>query len=90
MRCCCPVEAFREADTYLVIDPDECIDCGACVPSVPLMPSLQTLTFPTVKKRGSTETPKNPLTLKSPRAIPRPCRLSKPHDEEPTVLREAG
>jgi ferredoxin len=24
------VEAFREAETYLVIDPDECIDCGAC------------------------------------------------------------
>ena len=22
----CPVEAFREAETYLVIDPDECID----------------------------------------------------------------
>ena len=21
----CPVEAFRELDTYLVIDPDECI-----------------------------------------------------------------
>ncbi len=28
----CPVEAFREAETYLVIDPDECIDCGACIP----------------------------------------------------------
>ena len=25
----CPVEAFREADNYLVIDPDECIDCAA-------------------------------------------------------------
>ncbi|MBT3654315.1 MAG: ferredoxin, partial [Euryarchaeota archaeon] len=23
----CPVEAFREAEKYLVIDPDECIDC---------------------------------------------------------------
>ena len=32
----CPVEAFREADTYLVIDPDECIDCGACVPECPV------------------------------------------------------
>ena len=31
----CPVEAFREAETYLVIDPDECIDCGACVPECP-------------------------------------------------------
>ncbi len=32
----CPVEAFREAGTYLVIDPDECIDCAACVPECPV------------------------------------------------------
>nr|ANV80319.1 4Fe-4S ferredoxin, iron-sulfur binding protein (fdxA) [uncultured Candidatus Thalassoarchaea sp.] len=32
----CPVEAFRETDTYLVIDPDECIDCAACVPECPV------------------------------------------------------
>ena len=32
----CPVEAFREADNYLVIDPDECIDCGACVSECPV------------------------------------------------------
>ena len=33
----CPVEAFREADTYLVIDPDECIDCAACVTELSLI-----------------------------------------------------
>ena len=32
----CPVEAFKEVATYLVIDPDECIDCGACVPECPV------------------------------------------------------
>ena len=32
----CPVEAFREADNYLVIDPDECIDCAACIPECPV------------------------------------------------------
>tara|TARA_Y100001936_G_scaffold9972_1_gene8922 strand:+ start:643 stop:870 length:228 start_codon:yes stop_codon:yes gene_type:complete len=32
----CPVECFREADEYLVIDPDECIDCAACVPECPV------------------------------------------------------
>ena len=32
----CPVEAFREADTYLIIDPDECIDCGVCEPECPV------------------------------------------------------
>ena len=29
-------EAFKEADTYLVIDPDECIDCAACVAECPV------------------------------------------------------
>jgi len=32
----CPVEAFKEAPTYLVIDPDECIDCAACIPECPV------------------------------------------------------
>lgn len=32
----CPVDAFRELDTYLVIDPDECIDCAACVSECPV------------------------------------------------------
>ena len=32
----CPVEAFRELPTYLVIDPDECIDCGACIAECPV------------------------------------------------------
>ena len=32
----CPVEAFREKDAYLVIDPDECIDCAACVSECPV------------------------------------------------------
>ena len=32
----CPVDAFREQETYLVIDPDDCIDCGACIPECPV------------------------------------------------------
>jgi len=32
----CPVDAFREMATYLVIDPDECIDCNACVSECPV------------------------------------------------------
>lgn len=27
----CPVDCFYEIDEMLVIDPSECIDCGACV-----------------------------------------------------------
>ena len=32
----CPVDAFREGENFLVIDPEECIDCGACVPECPV------------------------------------------------------
>ena len=32
----CPVECFHEAEHMLVIDPDECIDCGACIPECPV------------------------------------------------------
>jgi len=31
----CPVACFREADLFLVIDPQECIDCGNCVQACP-------------------------------------------------------
>ncbi len=31
----CPVECFHEGENMLVIDPVECIDCGACVPECP-------------------------------------------------------
>ena len=32
----CPVDAFREGPNFLVIDPNECIDCDACVPECPV------------------------------------------------------
>ncbi len=28
----CPVDCFHEGVNMLVIDPEECIDCGLCVP----------------------------------------------------------
>ena len=32
----CPVDAFREGVNFLVIDPDDCIDCALCVPECPV------------------------------------------------------
>lgn len=32
----CPVDCFREGPNFLVIDPDECIDCNLCVPECPV------------------------------------------------------
>jgi ferredoxin len=31
----CPVNCFYEGENFLVIHPDECIECGACVPECP-------------------------------------------------------
>lgn len=31
----CPVDCFKEGPNFLVIDPDECIDCAVCVPECP-------------------------------------------------------
>jgi len=31
----CPVDCFHEGPNFLVIDPDECIDCQLCVPECP-------------------------------------------------------
>jgi NAD-dependent dihydropyrimidine dehydrogenase PreA subunit len=32
----CPVDCIHEAGRMLVIDPEECIDCGACEPECPV------------------------------------------------------
>ena len=31
----CPADCFHEGKNMLVIDPNECIDCGACEPECP-------------------------------------------------------
>ena len=31
----CPVDCFRAGPNFLVIDPDECIDCAVCVAECP-------------------------------------------------------
>lgn len=32
----CPVDCFYEGENTLVINPEECIDCGVCVPECPI------------------------------------------------------
>jgi ferredoxin len=32
----CPVDCFYEDSEILVIDPEECIDCGVCIPECPV------------------------------------------------------
>lgn len=32
----CPVDCFHEGPNFLAINPDECIDCGVCIPECPV------------------------------------------------------
>jgi ferredoxin len=32
----CPVDCFYEGPNFLAINPNECIDCGVCVPECPV------------------------------------------------------
>jgi len=43
----CPVDCFYEGENMLVINPDECIDCGVCEPECPveaIMPDTESAT----------------------------------------------
>ena len=37
----CPVDCFYEGENMLVINPEECIDCGVCEPECPADAILQ-------------------------------------------------
>jgi len=32
----CPVDCFKMGPNFLIINPDECIDCAVCVPECPV------------------------------------------------------
>jgi ferredoxin len=32
----CPTDCFHDVGSMLVIDPEECIDCEACIPQCPV------------------------------------------------------
>ena len=42
----CPVECFHAADERLYIDPDVCIDCGACIPACPVHAIYEVIDMP--------------------------------------------
>jgi NAD-dependent dihydropyrimidine dehydrogenase PreA subunit len=43
----CPVDCIHEAGRILVIDPEECIDCGACEPECPTTAIFEESELPT-------------------------------------------
>jgi ferredoxin len=42
----CPVSAFRAGEDMLYIDPDVCIDCGACISKCPVKAIYEDLDLP--------------------------------------------
>ena len=42
----CPVDCFHEGANFLVIDPETCIDCGACEPVCPTTAIFEELSLP--------------------------------------------
>ena len=45
----CPVDCFYEGENMLVINPDECIDCGVCEPECPAE-AIKSDTEPSLEK----------------------------------------
>jgi len=74
----CPVDCFHEDAEMLVIDPEVCIDCGACIPECPVQAIYveedvpdQWTSYIELNKTKSAELPvltekKEPLTDKKP------------------------
>jgi len=46
----CPVDCFHGDAEMLYIDPDECIDCGACVPECPVQAIFDEADLPADKQ----------------------------------------
>lgn len=46
----CPVDAIHDADETYLIDPDTCIDCGACEPVCPVSAIFQEDFVPEVER----------------------------------------
>ena len=58
-------QGIQEADNYLVIDPDECIDCAACVTECPVEAIFADTDVPDDQEawieRNETESPNLPI-----------------------------
>lgn len=46
----CPVECFHADDERLYIDPDVCVDCGACIPACPVQAIYDVVDMPDDKE----------------------------------------
>lgn len=47
----CPVDCFHADAERLYIDPDVCIDCGACIPACPVRAIVDSFDLPPEQER---------------------------------------
>src|SRR2546423_15145106 len=60
----CPVESFYQDDMMLYIDPDDCIDCEACVPECPVEASFKKENAPSQSTSFTQLNAERPAALK--------------------------
>ena len=80
-----PVNCFYEGENMLVIHPDECIDCGVCVPECPV-DAIKADTEPGLKKwiELTANTRRSGRTSCSRRTCPRTLGLTGTRPENST------
>jgi ferredoxin len=70
----CPVDCFHAGPDMLYIDPDECIDCGACVPECPVEAIYPEDELPEEKKEwlviNANESPNHPVITEKEDPLP--------------------
>lgn len=73
----CPVDCFYADDEQLYINPDECIDCGACEPECPVEAIFEESGLPKDKEKW--------LAINAERA-PKLPNLTKKQDPYPGAM----
>ena len=75
----CPVDCFYEGENFLVIHPDECIDCGVCEPECPaeaILPDTEPdiENWLEINAKFAAEWPQNPRCSASCCCSSNPCK----------------
>jgi len=81
----CPVDCIHESDRMLVIDPEECIDCGACEPECPWQAIFEEVAVPTV---FADDTPLNYKMMDLASDFERKKHVKQAHGPTPEQIEE--
>src|SRR5260370_16924897 len=79
----CPVNCFYEGANFLVIHPDECIDCGACEPVCPTKAIFPESDLPEKWKEYITINPEFATTWPNIPEKKEPSPHSETHQQHP-------